>query len=94
MSQSRNDTDKHFFKLFSFPKDSHLFSFSVDVLEIKSVFYVFANDSDTECIVHGFIEEVSIKLDDVWMILSFKQLYGFFLKTQMRLAIKVIPCIR
>jgi hypothetical protein len=43
------------------------------------VFYVFAYDSNSEGVVHSFVEEVTIELDNVGVVLSFEKLNGFFL---------------
>ena len=37
-----------------------------------------ANNRDSEGIVHRLIEVVTVELDDVGMILSFKQLHSLF----------------
>ena len=46
---------------------------------------ILTDDADTERIVHSFVEEVPVKLYDVWMVLRFEKLDGFFLyNTQIR----------
>jgi hypothetical protein len=43
------------------------------------MFNILADDTNSECVVHGFIKEIPIKLDNVGVVLCLKKLYGFFL---------------
>ena len=43
------------------------------------MFNIFTDYSDSVSIVHGFIEEITVKLNDTWMVLCLEELYGFFL---------------
>lgn len=79
MAQSADDGNKHFLKLFTFPKHVHLFSFAEDVLEIKPVLDVLAHNANSERVIHGFIEEITVELDDVRVVLGLEKLHCFFL---------------
>lgn len=46
------------------------------------MFDVFAHDAYTESVVHRFVEEITVKLDNVGMVLRFEQLNCFFLYTK------------
>ena len=41
--------------------------------------YVLAYNSDSESIVHGFIEKITVELNDIWVVLSLKKLNSFLL---------------
>lgn len=38
------------------------------------MFNILANNANTECIVHGLVEEVPVELDDVLVVLSLEKL--------------------
>ena len=79
MTQSAHERHNHFLHLCLLPKQPHLLPFSKDVFQILFVFDVFAHNTDSESVIHGFIEEITVELNDVWMVLSLEKLYGFFL---------------
>lgn len=74
MTESRNDADEHFFKFFCFPEDAHLFALSVHILQVESMLNVLADNSNPKGIIHSLIEEISIELNDVRVVLCLKQL--------------------
>ena len=53
--------------------------FVIKVFKILLMFNIFTNYTNSECIVHCFIEEVTVKLDYIGMILGFKELHRLFL---------------
>ena len=61
-----------------FPEQAHLLALSEDVFKVELVLNVLTDNADSKCVVHGFIEEVTEELDDVWMVLSLEQLNSFF----------------
>jgi hypothetical protein len=62
-----------------FPKEAHLLPLPEDILKVLLVFNVLADNSDPEGVIHGFIEKITVKLNDIWVILGLKKLYCLLL---------------
>jgi hypothetical protein len=78
--RKRRDQRHHdFLYLFLSPVEPRLLAFAEDVLKILAMFDELADDSDAEGVVHGFVEEVTVVLDDVLVVLSLIQLHGLLL---------------
>jgi len=57
------------------------------------VLYIFADYANSKSVVHRFIKEVAIELDNIRVVLSFEQLNGFFLTENFSGALNLL-CIR
>ena len=75
----RNQRHKHFLNLFRSPEQVGLLALPEDIFQVLPLLNVLTNDAYTVRIVHGFIEEVAVELNDVLMILSFEKLHCFLL---------------
>ena len=53
------------------PVQVGLLALPKDILHVLAVLNELTHNSNPESVVHCFIEEVPIELDDVWMVLSF-----------------------
>lgn len=79
MTKGGDKGDHHFLKFFLFPENLHLLSLPEDILEVLSVFNVFANYPNPERVVHGLIEEIAEELDNIGVVLGLEKLHCFFL---------------
>lgn len=77
--KSRDQRDHHFLDLILFPMGYCLLPLSKDILEVQLVLYVLTHNADSVSVVHCLIEEVTEKLDHIWVVLSLEQLHGFLL---------------
>ena len=68
----------HLFHFSLFPEQVHLLPFPKHVFQIEFVFNELADNADSESIVHCFIEEVTVELNDIWIVLCLEQLNGLF----------------
>ena len=71
----RKRTDQRHHHLLHFgllPKEVHLLPLPKDVFQVELVFNVLAYNTNSKSVVHGFIEEITVELNDVRMILSFE----------------------
>ncbi len=68
--QGRNQGDKHLLYLLRLPKQGSLLSFAEDILQILTLLNVFTDYSDTVCVVHSLVEEVTVELYNVLVVLS------------------------
>lgn len=91
MWQCWNNADEHFLDLLGFPEQIHLLAFAVNVLEVEAMLNILANNANSECVVHSFVEEVAVELNDVRVVLSFEQLDGFLLHEMIQ---QHSPCTR
>ena len=76
--KSTNQRHHHLFHFSLFPEQVHLLPFPKYVFQIELVFNILAYNADSESVVHRFIEEVTVELNDIWMILCLEQLNGLF----------------
>ena len=67
-----DERDEHPFNLVLFPEQVHLFALPVYVLQVLTVFQVLADNADAIRVVHGLIEEVTVELNDIRIVLSFE----------------------
>ena len=72
MRESGYQWNKHLLNLVRLPKELRLLSLPEDVLKVLSLLNILTNDTDSVGVVHRLIEEVTVELDDVLMILSFE----------------------
>ena len=70
MRQSRNQGDEHLLYLFRLPKQGSLLSFAEDILQVLTLLNVFTDYSNTVCVIHSFVEEVTVELYNVLVILG------------------------
>ena len=80
IAERTNDADDHLFEFILPPKQALLLTFAEQILQVLSGLHKLADHGNSERVVHGFIEIVAIKLQDIWMCLYLEQLYCFFLK--------------
>jgi len=83
MGQRRYYTDEHLLQFLGLPVDAHLLAFAEHILQIETVLDILQHDADAERVIHGLVKEIAVELDDVRVVLSFKQLDGLFLDTEL-----------
>ena len=79
MRESGHQTHDHLLHFKLLPKEAHLLPLPEYVFQVLLVLDVFADDADSEGVVHGFIEKITVKLNDVRVILRFEQLHSLLL---------------
>jgi hypothetical protein len=94
VTQCRNYANEHFFELFGLPKNAHLLALAIDVLQVKPMLNILADNADSESVVHGFVEEISIKLNNIGVVLGFEKLDGLFLSRLFEMKSQNLLCIR
>ena len=80
VAERRNDANNHLLQLVLLPERARGLPLSEHVLQVRPAVHVLADHSDTECVIHGFIEVIAEELQNVGMALDLKELYCFLLR--------------
>ena len=80
VAERRDDTNNHLLQLVLLPERARGLPLSEHVLQVRSAVHVLADHSDTERVIHGFIEVIAEELQNVGMALDLKELHCFLLR--------------
>ena len=72
VSQSGYQRHYHFLHFHLFPEKTHLFALAKDILKILLMLNILTYNSNSESIIHGFIEKITVELNNIRMVLSFE----------------------
>lgn len=72
VTKGRYQRDEHLLQFLLLPEHLGLLALSEDILKVLTVLDVFTDNTDPVSVVHRLVEEVSVKLNYVRMILSFE----------------------